>query len=76
MMPECGKSASAIVAGKPANEVGQSTEESVEQGPRGMRTSKTRAGHRTGNLLYCTRVTTGGFHCPSRIALSAQYARM
>ena len=31
MMHECGKSASAIVAGKPANEVEQSTEESVEQ---------------------------------------------
>src|SRR6516165_9222718 len=30
-MHECGKSASAIVAGKPANEVEQSTEESVEQ---------------------------------------------
>ena len=31
MMHECGKSAPAIVAGKPANEVGQSTEEPVEQ---------------------------------------------
>jgi RNA-directed DNA polymerase len=30
MMHEWGKSASALVAGKPANEVGQSTEESVE----------------------------------------------
>ena len=29
MMHECGKSASAIVAGKPANEVEQSTKESV-----------------------------------------------
>jgi len=31
MTHECGKSASAIVAGKPANEVEQSTEESVER---------------------------------------------
>ena len=38
MMHECGKSASGIVAGKPANEVEQSTEESVEQraGTRGI----------------------------------------
>ena len=31
MTHECGKSASAIVARKPANEVEQSTEESVER---------------------------------------------
>jgi hypothetical protein len=38
------------LAGKPANEVEQSSKESVgrRQGPSGMRTSKTRAGHRTG----------------------------
>jgi hypothetical protein len=50
MMHECGTSASAIVAGKPANEVGQSTEEPVEQraGTKGMRTSEPRVKHRTG----------------------------
>jgi len=51
MVHEHGKSASAVVAGKP-DEQGRSTGcgagGSEGRRPRGMRTSKTRAGHRTG----------------------------
>jgi hypothetical protein len=47
------KSDSAIVAGKPTNKATPVAAEPVERrrGPRGMRASKARAGHRTGQTV-------------------------
>ena len=47
------KSDSAIVAGKPTNKATTVVAEPVERraGPRGMRSSKARAGHRTGQTV-------------------------
>ena len=54
MMHGHGKSDSAIVAAKPANKAGQPRRSRWSEGrrPRGMRTNKARAGHRTGKACH------------------------
>jgi hypothetical protein len=51
-MSERGRSDPEVVAMKPANKAKPSAAESVEPRPRGMRTNKARARHRTGQVCH------------------------